>query len=168
MNTSKLNDWMQILTSLAVLAGLVLVAYEIRQNTEIAMAEASQGNYSGWTQVSWAELETDIGDIYVKSIEHPENLSSADIFKLSAWYSLIISQFDLDDSMAELGMPGDYAGMSEWDVESYFSSKFSRVWFEENKSWLRAENAKKITRFIGTTPVSTEWDYAERIKAKLK
>ncbi len=161
MNTSKLNDWMQILTSLGVLAGLVLVAHEIRQNTEFAIAEASRETYSGWTQVSWAELETDIGDIYVRSIENPENLSSADIFKLNAWYTLIMSQYDL-------GIPGSDQGMPEADIEYYFTSKFSRVWFEENENWIRPENVKKIARFIEATPTSTEWNYAEQIKAKMQ
>ncbi len=37
MNASKLNEWLQILTSVGVLAGLAIVAYEIRQNTDAVL-----------------------------------------------------------------------------------------------------------------------------------
>ena len=168
MNTSKVHDWLQILTSLGVLAGLILVAYEIRQNTGIAVAEASQEAYNGWTQVSSSELETNIGDIYVRSIEDPESLSSADIFKLNAWYTLIMSQYDLSDAIGRFNVAENFVGIDDSDIEYYFMSEFSRVWFEESTNWIRPVNVKKISDFIETTPVSPEWQFAERIKTKLK
>jgi hypothetical protein len=40
VSTSKLNSWIQNLTSAAVFIGLVLVALEIRENNAIAEDEA--------------------------------------------------------------------------------------------------------------------------------
>ena len=150
------------------MAGLILVAYEIRQNTEFAIAEASREIYRGWTEVASSELETNIGDIYVQSVEDPESISSADIFKLNAWYTMVMSQYELSDAMSRLNVPGTFLGIMESDIEYYFMSEFSRLWFEQNAIWIRPDNAKRISNFIETTPVSTEWRFAEQIKTQLK
>ncbi len=42
MNSSKLNEWLQITTSLGVIAGLIIVGYEINQNTRLAKALKSE------------------------------------------------------------------------------------------------------------------------------
>lgn len=48
MQISKLNDGLQLFASVAVLAGLMLVAYEIRQNNELAEADAVLAMLVGW------------------------------------------------------------------------------------------------------------------------
>jgi hypothetical protein len=52
--------------------GLLLVAYELRQNTNFAKAEAERSLISDWADVTRAQFEIDIMDLYVKSIEDPE------------------------------------------------------------------------------------------------
>lgn len=42
MNFEKLNSWLTVLTNIAVVFGLLLVAYEIRQNEEVIDAEVRQ------------------------------------------------------------------------------------------------------------------------------
>ena len=168
ITASPLSEWMQVLTSFGVLAGLLLVAYEIRQNTDFARAESSREVFAGWTDVSSTELETDIGDVFVRSIESPETLSSQDIFKLSSRYTMVLSQHDYGEEMYRIGISPVNAGLDEQDAEFYFSSKFSRLWFEVNKYWISAESEGIIAGFIKSTPVSTVWPEAEWIKAQLK
>ena len=38
MKLAKLNDWLQLITGLAVLAGLFLVYFEIHQNNVLAVS----------------------------------------------------------------------------------------------------------------------------------
>jgi len=42
MNLDKLNRWLTLAANLAVLAGVLLAAAELRQNTELATANARQ------------------------------------------------------------------------------------------------------------------------------
>ena len=48
MRISKLNNGLQFFASVGVLAGLILVAYEIRQNNELAEADAVHAMLVGW------------------------------------------------------------------------------------------------------------------------
>ena len=40
MNTEKLNSWLGVLANIGVIAGIVFLAMEIRQNTEVAVSSA--------------------------------------------------------------------------------------------------------------------------------
>lgn len=42
MNTSKLNEWLTLLTNVAVVAGIVFLAVEIQQNNELLQSQARE------------------------------------------------------------------------------------------------------------------------------
>ena len=46
MDTAKLNDWLTIVTNIGVIAGLVLLAYEISQTNESLEQDAAALNVS--------------------------------------------------------------------------------------------------------------------------
>ena len=83
MSSSKLNNNLQILASLAVVAGLILVAYEVRQNNVLARAGAVREVLMSWQPVHAAGFETDIAALNVKSLAEPENLTPDEIHRLS-------------------------------------------------------------------------------------
>ena len=168
METSKLNNWSPFFTAIGFLAGLLLVAYEIRQSTDFARAESSLEIYGDWAEVSLSEIETDIGDLYIKSIEDPKNLSPQEIFKLNAYFAMIIGVYGEAARLIELGVATEFAGMSEAEARYYFSGSFARLWFETNRYWMRPENVEVIVRAIESTPVSTKWEYGEKIRSKLQ
>ncbi len=165
MKSSRLNEWLQLLASLGVLVGLIFVSYEIKQNTAVADAEHLREIYSSWMHISTVEIETDIGEIFIKSIANPESLTPRDLFKLNAYYILVTSTYDNMAGAGELGIGKGY-GIAESDVRYYFSSEFSRQWFEANKHWLHPDNAEIISRVIQTTPVSRKWETVEGMLLK--
>ena len=53
MKPRELNDWLGVVTNLGVIAGLVLVAYEIQQNNELLIQESRYNmvqNQKDWSQ----------------------------------------------------------------------------------------------------------------------
>ena len=158
MDSTKLSDFLQLLASIGVLVGLLIVAYELRQNKLFAQAEYSQESYDKWMQVASMEMETDIGEIFIRSIEDPVSLSKPDKFKLNAWLTQTITTYDNGDRALELGLATPAAVLPDEDVRYYFASAYSRQWFEANRYWIRPNIAETISRVIETTPPSTVWD----------
>ena len=83
---------------------MILVAYEIRQNSDLAEAE---------------------------------------IDKLSTWLTVIMNQYMLTFSMHERNLGYNYEDMDNgpemelvWGFESYFGTRFGRVWYMENRNWI--------------------------------
>jgi len=159
METSKLNQLLQVAASVGVIIGLLFVAYEVRQNNTYAKAAAIRSSFSGWEEISISEYETDIADLYVKSIEDPNSLSKADMFKLGAWLTAIMNQYDRAMAMSDLGLGPDQADdLARWSTY-YFGSPFAKAWLEENSTWIDPRNVAAIKRGLESNPAANDyWD----------
>ena len=157
MNTGKINDTLQILASLGVIIGLLVVAYELQQNQVIAEAEHDRGSLGSWMQLTAIEMETDIGEVIIKSIEDPDNLTKAEMFRINAWLQHNVVIYAQSDRARELGVGAAEFYMSEAEARYYFSSEYSRQWFRANRYWIRPNIREAISRVIENTPIATEW-----------
>lgn len=157
MRLSQLNEWLQVLAAIGVLAGLVLVAYEVNQNTSVAMAEHSRETYLAWIDIASMEMEGDLAGIVIKSYEQPDQLTAEELYKLNAWLISIMSVYVYGHDAMRFGVTTEFATLDEPYAKYLFGSRYARHWFERNKSWLGAENVEVINRVITETPVLTEW-----------
>lgn len=157
MHESKINAWLQILASMGVLIGLMLVAYEIRESNRVATSESVRGIEDCFNLVSVAELETDIIEIYVASIEEPGELTVIEKIKLNTYLNTVSGCFQRWLNMHQLGV-ARYDGLDTLrdTVDIYFSSAFGRAWFAENKTWMYPNMAEVIESELATIPVRTK------------
>jgi len=174
MRKSRWIDRLQLFASLSVLAGLILVAFEIRQNSDLAEADSVRAMLVGWQQIAYSEYATDIVNIHVKSVEEPENLTAAEIGKLSAWLTVIVNQYIITFEMHERNLGYNYADMDngpEMELvggfEYYFGSRFGRSWYIENKYWIDSEITEILDREMEANPAQSSVSYIERIKSRL-
>jgi hypothetical protein len=167
-------DGLQSFTSVSILAGLLLVAWEIRQNNDLAEADAVRALTQGWQQIDMSTYESDIASIRTKSIEDPQNLTSAEILKLSAWLSVIVNQYSLEFSMDDRNLGYDYGDVLNGTEQSlvggfdyYFGNRFARSWYLENKFWIETGIVEIMDREYAARPIQSGASYAERIKSRL-
>ena len=174
MRKSRWFDGLQLFALLGVLTGLILVAYEIRQNSDLAEAESVHAMIVGWQQIAYSEYATDIVIIHVKSVEDPENLTAAEIGKLSAWLTVIINQYMITFSMHERNLGYNYGDMEngpEMDLvasfEYHFGSRFARAWYMENRYWINSQIVEILDREMEAQPAQSSVSYSERIRSHL-
>jgi hypothetical protein len=162
MKTSELNEWLQVVASGGVIIGLLFVAYEVRQGNLYAAAEADRSNFTGWEEISISEYETDIGHLYVKSVEDPQGLTTAEMFKLSAWLTGVMNQYERALRMSDLGLSADQSSdLTRWS-NAWFGNRFGRAWLEENKTWIDPRNIAAIERGLESTAKDAGAGYYER------
>ncbi|MGI9236910.1 MAG: hypothetical protein ACR2QZ_05905 [Woeseiaceae bacterium] len=154
MNSLKTKDWLELLAAVAVVIGLVLVAYEVRQANIIAKAQAENAIYEGWEVLSMAEIDTGINAVYVSSIRDPASISDAEIADIGSWLVAVMSLYQRNGRLHyEYGLATDPI----YDTAAvYFRSQVTRDWFEENESWIKPatpELAESIRRYIESTPL---------------
>lgn len=149
MHFRKINDWLQLLAAVAVLAGLLLVVHEIRQNNDLARATTINDLYSGWVDFSKSEYESDILQLLIKSIEEPQDLTSLEQAKLNAYYIALTSLYGRWWAMfLDYDFAYDPTVDTKFTARYYFGSRFARTWFHQNKVWLQDINPE-MTEIIG-------------------
>ncbi len=168
VNTSKLNNLVQILTSAAVIIGLGVVVLEIRENNAIAEDEASSEFWTNWIALSTPDYSTDIGSAYIKSINDPASLSDEEMFRLGSWLTAVMSTYGQMFLMQQEGrVSDDYRSELAGDVEFYFGNGFGRAWYAENKDWLLPAMVEVIDEQLTTNPDLNSADYFSRMREQL-
>jgi len=95
MNTSKLNDWLQIAAAAGVIAGLVLVAYEIRVSNRIGLEQAYASSIERWELIYQLGTSPKIAELWVRAHEGDE-LTRPEAFVLNNFMDTVLSALDID------------------------------------------------------------------------
>ena len=155
MNPRKTKEWLDLVASIAVVLGLLLVAYEVRQANFLAKAHTENAIYEGWEVLSMSEIATGINAIYLKSIDRPESLTQQEIEDLGSWLVAVVSLYSRNGRLFhEYGLATDPTYFTIGP--DYFASRHSRDWFEENEAWIRLATpmlADVIRDYIESTPI---------------
>jgi len=175
MQTSKINEWLQLIASIGVLAGLLLVAYEIRHNSNLAEAESVRAMLEGWNTILISEYETDISALRVKSISDPENLNADEIYKLNAWLSVVATQIELNFEMhnRSLGyhegeITDDPVFEAKDNFNYYLNNQFGRAWYAENRNWIGPQTKEVWDRAMQESPREPNDTWLQQFRQRIE
>ena len=83
MDTEKVNRWLTLGANLGVLAGIMLVAFEINQANLTTRAEMISGFQDRWIAMDMSWQDAEFAAAWAKAIENPEELSISEMIQVS-------------------------------------------------------------------------------------
>ena len=104
MITDKLNRWFTMFVNLSVLAGIVLVAVQIQQNTDITKAQMANEYYLLDAQLELTMMGESPAQSLEKAIYFPDELNQEDAVILDRYFNFGILQLQRIRKMIELGV----------------------------------------------------------------
>ncbi len=163
----KLSDWLQVIAAIAVLAGLILVIQELRQNNNIASAERISALYQQAAQTRQFMYEHETLLLMQKSVEWPDELSDAEIVRLDSFYEMIWALHAQQIALDRLGLVDAPVEILAPDFAWYCQSRLCRVWIEQNLEWLSIEPLflEAVRAELENTPVPTKFQYLIDLKS---
>ncbi len=168
-NSDRVNSWVAILANVGILAGLVLVAVELNQNTKQLSLELV------W-QVNERMMENNrafFGDnptpIYVKSIMNPEELTFEEFQVASALVLNFLGVWEDRHYLYQAGLLGD----EEWkrfiddDISYTLGNRFAQEFWRATKHIFEPELVQYVDEILPEvdTDASYQWwlDTRERL-----
>ena len=85
MDTGKLDRWLGLSGNLAVLIGLILVAYQINHETELRKIQLFSDATTAINEFNLAMLGDNPTQVVAKSIEDPDSLTIAELQVMDAY-----------------------------------------------------------------------------------
>ena len=79
MESNKLGHWLQIGANVGLLAGLILVALQMQQNTDILQLQLLRQAADSLITAEQAYVGENFAEVWQKQIEEPENLTLAEM-----------------------------------------------------------------------------------------
>ena len=82
MESGKLANWLQIFGNIGLIAGLVLVAVQIKQNTDATKAQMISDGLANYSNLHLSIAGEDAASALSKAVEAPDKLSTKEIITL--------------------------------------------------------------------------------------
>lgn len=171
INSDRLNRWLTLGANVGILAGLILVAMQIDQNTQLARTQlVNEGNIA--LNELWGTVAGENPmQAVAKSIENPQSMTFADFLVadmiLSANITLMYRKYEL----AQEGIFED----AEWKKEVerlvpwFLANDFGRTWWREEEGLLLApEFVAYVDKQLESGQALDSQAYWLRIKKRLK
>ena len=167
MKTSKLSDWLQVIGSFGVLAGLILVTLQMKQSTALVRAELRSNADDAWINIDASKQSETFSQVLAKSIVEPQNLTTAEILELDGYLFTYMDQLGRDSALYIQGISEEPPeALVHGSLHDYFGNKFARVWWAETKWKFDPELVGIIEMEMSNVSITQDIDYIERIKAQ--
>jgi hypothetical protein len=123
---------------IALSTGLLLVAYQINQSTEIATAQVRLDYSAGWRNLDETRQSETFAEVLAKSIENPGSLSLSEMIELDAYYIGVVDQILSAQIAWETGVrTAHYEIAAQQAAKIYFGSEFAQAWWRQTKmTWI--------------------------------
>jgi hypothetical protein len=133
MDTDKVNRGLTLGANVGVLAGLILVAFQIHQNTEITKAQITNDYYLADMQLELAMMGDNPATSWTKAIYTPNDLTNVDAAVVDRYFNYGLVQIQRLQKMHELGLADD-----DWEnrigyLGWHFGNEVGRRWWAYSK-----------------------------------
>ena len=138
----------EIVSILVFAGGLILVAYQINQATNIAGAEIRAEGTSRWRAVDGTRQGELFAAVLAKSYEDPAALTLAEMIELDAYYMGVIDQMSSAYLMAASGYRDDpIEGYLSQGALTYFGNAYANVWWKQYRKILVGNDSGFVVLF---------------------
>lgn len=133
MLSENASRWLSIGANLAILAGLVLVAVELNQNSRLTRTALIAEGSALENQI-WTPLATELpGEVIAKAVECPEKLTYADFLALDGFYYTSFNDVYREYELKREGLFTEEEWKAEVEAYAYWflGNDFGRAWWDE-------------------------------------
>lgn len=131
VNVDKLSGWLSISANIGVLLGLILVAYEVNQNSRLARAAIIGEGNTAANQMFAPLMGENPSEAITRAYECPEEMDFSDFIVVDTYLWTGVSNIYRNYLLAKEGLLTE----GEWKLEVdryaawYFGSGFPREWW---------------------------------------
>ena len=138
MNSEKVNSWLTLGANLGVLVGIIFLAAEIRQSSDLARLQFAEDRQTTWQQGELVVFGDSIATVWEKSVLDPESLSLAETRMLDAYLAFQLTNATRVLNLERGGLlaTGATEQYLQNNLEFFFDTHFAKAWWEiEGKTW---------------------------------
>ena len=144
MDTDKVNRGLTLAANVGVLGGLILVAFQINQHTQIAKAQMTNDYYLADMQLELVMMGDDPARSWTKAVYSPNDLTNEDAAVVDRYFNYGMVQIERLQKMHELGLAGD-----DWEnridyLSWHFGNEVGQRWWAYSKQFYPDELVRMV------------------------
>ena len=168
MDLDKLNKWLGVIANIGIIAGLVLIGFEMNQNRHLVRGELGTQQRDYYQQIYDSVSGEDIRSILSLAITEPEKLSLPQLMAIDKYMHNVTGHIHRERLLYDFGIfKDDPAGFERWVVQQFFGNKYSRIWWAENKSEFPVESIQVIEDEMSRVAIDRDRRHLERVRERI-
>lgn len=168
MDLDKVNKWLSVIANVGIIGGLLLVGIEMNQNRHLVRGELGTQQRDYYQQIYESVSGEDIRDILNLASTAPEELTVPQIMAVNNYMHNVTGHIHRERLLYDFGIfKDDPASFERWVVQQFFGNRYSRAWWEENKSEFPAESIAVIEDEMRKVSTNRDRQYLEGFKERL-
>jgi hypothetical protein len=132
----KVGNWLQIGANIGIVIGLILVAGQIYQNSELGRLNFYFTEEDANISIGAMPAGDDLAQAMAKAVDAPESLTTTEMIQLDGYLTNIITQLNRRDYLYEAGIyqtpTKEFFAMYSW----VFGNKFALAWWSERRMFV--------------------------------
>ncbi len=151
MDTDKVNRRLTLAANVGVLGGLVLVAFQINQYTQITKAQMTNDYYLADMQLELAMMGDDPASSWIKAVYTPNDLTNEDAVVVDRYFNYGMVQVQRLHKMYNLGLVDedwqDRIGYLGW----HLGNEVGRRWWAFSKETLPDDLVQAVDEILASS-----------------
>lgn len=168
MNYDKLGNWLQVSANIGIVAGLLLVGVQLKQNSDLLKTQLLYEESDRLINIETQVVGENAAEVWAKSITDPKSLSLAEQRIMEAILWSFVEQLRATHMLADLGLLDN----EEWrkrvnsDSGYYLANRYGIAWwrnFSKDTDTLPADLVTAVNARLAETNRSYTNEYMSDI-----
>jgi hypothetical protein len=168
MNNSKLSSWLQITANVGIVAGLLLVGVQLKQNSDLLKTQLLYDESRRAVNLETLVVGEDGAEVWAKSISGAKSMSLSEQRIMEALLWSFVEQLRSTRLLAELGLLEDEEWRLRVNSESafYLGNEYGKAWwvnYSESNASLPDDLKAEIDSRLSEVDTNFTANYAKDI-----
>jgi len=164
MDASKMNNWLQILANVGIVVGLMLVGFQMKQNSDLLKTQLLYDESRRIVDFEMQMLGDEPSQIWAKSLTDPKGLTLEEQRVMEAMLWIYAEHIRATHLLSELGLLDDDEWRSRVQAESgfYYGNPYGFAWwknYSEDNSNVPQDLIEEVNERLANSSVSNTLDY---------
>jgi hypothetical protein len=166
VDQDRLNRWITLGANVGILVGLILVGYEIKQNSNLVRAQVIVTAFSDQEALAVAQMGENYASVLERSIQEPGSVTLADVAVLESALEVRLLELRRNAIMEESGV---FQGRWRQEMKRFslpfatpIGRKYWDFWYDDKIDWMR-----EMQVHIDSTEPTWESDYMNMLRDSL-
>ena len=134
MDSQKLHDWIQIVGIVAVVASLIFVGVELRQEQGLARADLGSQSFQLAADLQLALTDPDFAKAWTKMLERPERLTTQERHQVDGVLHAAKTLFMRECYLTDRGVFAECHGLVLNIGPVFFGSEYAQSWWRTQRA----------------------------------
>lgn len=172
MSNNKKRDWLQIIANAGIIIGLILVGFEIKQNSDLMKAQLLYEESQRFVSYEMAMFGDNPAAVWAKAHTEPENLTLEERRIMEAYFWTFTEQARATQMLAEMGLfrHEDWLSRVANEASFFFGNEYGLAWwqtFGTESELLNPELIETINEALSGDPLYT-MDYMDEVMERFR